>query len=128
MLKSTDPAEIIQTRFNEGEGHYEYYVHYEGYNRRLDEWVPRDRIMSSRFDMSDSRWKNSEHNPASDLLADSSDRKITRNQKRRHDEINHIQKVICLFTFFFFKFLLIKYLMLDLCGNGSNYCSIGKRT
>lgn len=27
-----------------------------------------------------------------DLLSDSSDRKITRNQKRRHDEINHIQK------------------------------------
>lgn len=88
-----DPAEIIQTRYNEGEGHYEYYVHYEGYNRRLDEWVPRDRIMSSRFDMSDQSWKNSDRNPASDLLADSSDRKITRNQKRRHDEINHIQKV-----------------------------------
>lgn len=27
-----------------------------------------------------------------DLLSDNSDRKITRNQKRRHDEINHIQK------------------------------------
>lgn len=27
-----------------------------------------------------------------DLLNDSTDRKITRNQKRRHDEINHIQK------------------------------------
>lgn len=38
-----DPAEIIQTRYNDQEGHYEYYVHYEGYNRRLDEWVPRDR-------------------------------------------------------------------------------------
>jgi hypothetical protein len=30
---------------------------------------------------------------AGDLLSDQSDRKITRNQKRRHDEINHIQKV-----------------------------------
>ncbi|XP_063988251.1 histone acetyltransferase KAT8-like [Diachasmimorpha longicaudata] len=89
---SWHPAEIIQTRFNDGEGHYEYYVHYEGYNRRLDEWVPRDRIMSSRFDMSDTSWKTSENAPAGDLLADSSDRKITRNQKRRHDEINHIQK------------------------------------
>lgn len=68
-------------------------MHYEGYNRRLDEWVPRDRIMSSRFDMSDTSWKTSENAPAGDLLADSSDRKITRNQKRRHDEINHIQKV-----------------------------------
>lgn len=67
-------------------------MHYEGYNRRLDEWVPRDRIMSSRFDMSDRSWKGGELNPAGDLLSDSSDRKITRNQKRRHDEINHIQK------------------------------------
>lgn len=34
-----DPAEIIQTRFSETDNQYEYYVHYEGYNRRLDEWV-----------------------------------------------------------------------------------------
>ncbi|KAL1117698.1 hypothetical protein AAG570_004013 [Ranatra chinensis] len=84
------PAEIIQTRYNDQENHYEYYVHYEGYNRRLDEWVPRDRIMNSRFDMSEQQWKNSERNPV-DLL-DQTDRKITRNQKRKHDEINHIQK------------------------------------
>uniref|UniRef100_A0A1B6CTY5 Chromo domain-containing protein n=1 Tax=Clastoptera arizonana TaxID=38151 RepID=A0A1B6CTY5_9HEMI len=88
---SWHPAEIIQTRFNEQESHYEYYVHYEGYNRRLDEWVPRVRIMSSRFDMSDHQWKNNERNTIE--LLDQSDRKITRNQKRRHDEINHIQKV-----------------------------------
>lgn len=85
------PAEIIQTRYNDQDGHYEYYVHYEGYNRRLDEWVQRDRIMSSRFHMSDQQWKNNEKN-SSDLLSDQTDRKITRNQKRRHDEINHIQK------------------------------------
>lgn len=35
----SDPAEIIQTRYNENDQQYEYYVHYEGYNRRLDEWV-----------------------------------------------------------------------------------------
>lgn len=34
-----------------------------------------------------------DRNSGTDLLADSSDRKITRNQKRRHDEINHVQKV-----------------------------------
>jgi histone acetyltransferase MYST1 len=43
--------------------------------------------------MSDQQWKNSERICAGDLLSDQSDRKITRNQKRRHDEINHIQKV-----------------------------------
>ena len=35
-------AEIIQTRQNEG-GYPELYVHYEGYDRRLDEWVELDR-------------------------------------------------------------------------------------
>lgn len=35
----SDPAEIIQSRYNDLERQYEYYVHYEGYNRRLDEWV-----------------------------------------------------------------------------------------
>jgi histone acetyltransferase MYST1 len=49
--------------------------------------------MISHFDMSDQQWKNSERICAGDLLSDQSDRKITRNQKRRHDEINHIQKV-----------------------------------
>lgn len=94
----SDPAEIIQSRYNEQENHFEYYVHYEGSNRRLDEWVPRDRIMSSRFDMSEQRWKSSDRN--SKDMTDGLDRKITRNQKRRHDEINHIQKV-CHFFFVF---------------------------
>ncbi|KAL3274825.1 hypothetical protein HHI36_019608 [Cryptolaemus montrouzieri] len=95
---SWHPAEIIQTRYNDTEQQYEYYVHYEGYNRRLDEWVPRGRIMSSRFNMTeggqkinpDKVWKD--RPVVNDLLSDSTDRKITRNQKRRHDEINHIQK------------------------------------
>ncbi|CAH1405173.1 unnamed protein product [Nezara viridula] len=92
--KSDDwhPAEIIQSRFNEQENHYEYYVHYEGYNRRLDEWVPRDRIMNSRFDMSDQQWKNVNVEKGTVDILELTDRKITRNQKRRHDEINHIQK------------------------------------
>jgi len=51
------------------------------------------RVMISHFDMSEQQWKNNERMCAGDLLSDQSDRKITRNQKRRHDEINHIQKV-----------------------------------
>lgn len=57
--------------------------------------------MSSRFHLSeggkgsakapgDKAWKD--RPVVNDLLSDSSDRKITRNQKRRHDEINHVQK------------------------------------
>lgn len=39
------PAEIIHRRVNEGgSGDVEYYVHYEGFNRRLDEWVAKDRM------------------------------------------------------------------------------------
>lgn len=90
-------AEIIQIRYNDSAQQYEYYVHYEGYNRRLDEWVPRSRVMISRFQLGegqkisdDKTWKN--RSLVTDLLSDNTDRKITRNQKRRHDEINHIQK------------------------------------
>ncbi|XP_037518987.1 histone acetyltransferase KAT8 [Rhipicephalus sanguineus] len=82
------PAEIIQVRpCDHDVGKWEYYVHYEGYNRRLDEWVDRD-----RFNLSSSQ-KEDLKNPMSQAdLIEQSDRKITRNQKRRHDEINHIQK------------------------------------
>ncbi|CAK1547357.1 unnamed protein product [Leptosia nina] len=81
------PAEIIQTRYNSSDSCYEYYVHYVGCDRRLDEWVPRHRIMSDRFDGCDQSNNKSDH-----LLTDKSGRKITRNQKRKHDEINHVQK------------------------------------
>ena len=40
-------AEIIQKRINDTGKEYEYYVHYENHNRRLDEWVLRDRVMVS---------------------------------------------------------------------------------
>lgn len=53
-------------------------------------------IMNSRFDISEKTWKQQkEVNKIPDLL-NQSDRKITRNQKRRHDEINHVQMVIFL--------------------------------
>ena len=76
-------AEIIQKRLNDSAKEFEYYVHYENHNRRLDEWVLRDRIMVS----TDGYVAENGH----DMIGDS-DRKITRNQKRKHDEINHVQK------------------------------------
>lgn len=103
----TDPAEVIQSRLNDQDNHYEYYVHYEGLNRRLDEWVPRDRIMSSRFDLNEQHWKNSDKNNKD--MTDGLDRKITRNQKRRHDEINHVQKVGYIY---FLKLLFSLYLVI----------------
>ncbi|KAE8289416.1 Histone acetyltransferase KAT8 [Larimichthys crocea] len=37
-------AEVIQSRLNEQEGREEFYVHYVGFNRRLDEWVGKARL------------------------------------------------------------------------------------
>ena len=76
-------AEIIQKRYNDAAKEWEYYVHYENYNRRLDEWVMRNRMMSS--------YDGLETENGHDMVGES-DRKITRNQKRKHDEINHVQK------------------------------------
>lgn len=125
LTKRTDgtvhPAQVIQARFTEF-NYYEYYVHYVGLNRRLDQWVNRSRILypSSSPDsieptqvtpglplttpatnVNNQTTNTSVESPAatpfdSHLITsaadDSSDRKITRNQKRRHDEINHVQK------------------------------------
>ncbi len=60
-------------------------------NRRLDEWVGLDSIdLAQRIE--DSALHGDTQIVVADL-ADSTDRKITRNQKRKHDEINHVQKV-----------------------------------
>ncbi|KAL4084492.1 hypothetical protein QTP88_023782 [Uroleucon formosanum] len=82
-------AQVLHTRINNTSHLFEYYVHYEGYNRRLDQWVPRDRIMNSKFNISEKNWKQKDMNKNLDNL-NGPDRKITRNQKRRHNEINHV--------------------------------------
>ncbi|XP_077541646.1 histone acetyltransferase KAT8-like [Haemaphysalis longicornis] len=82
------PAEIIQVRpCEQDEGKWEYYVHYEGYNRRLDEWVDKD-----RFNLTASQKEEMKNPMVQSDFMEQTERKITRNQKRRHDEINHIQK------------------------------------
>lgn len=70
-------------------GVYEYYVHYDGFNRRLDEWVARSAIDT------DKKCPASETETAKEVIQlDPVDqnKKLTRNQKRKHDEINHVQK------------------------------------
>ncbi|KAB7496683.1 Double-stranded RNA-specific editase 1, partial [Armadillidium nasatum] len=143
-------AEIIQRRYNDIEQQHEYYVHYQGLNRRLDEWVTKEslkliiltkqgskklefscllwifyrndktinyekfkvlkmkrkkknlyllfqsdmNICWKMIDLSDLYHRGSTSLTGSDVLNDqTAGRKITRNQKRKHDEINHIQKV-----------------------------------
>ncbi|RWS21929.1 histone acetyltransferase KAT8-like protein [Leptotrombidium deliense] len=95
-------AEIIEVRSNFQENNrYEYYVHYEGFNRRLDEWVDKYKIdLSSKSNNNSETESKSKPTPPPVVPmvtivpndSDKPDRKITRNQKRKHDEINHIQK------------------------------------
>ncbi|OCT59043.1 hypothetical protein XELAEV_18001533mg [Xenopus laevis] len=82
-------AEVIQSRLNEQEGREEYYVHYVGCNRRLDEWVDKNRLALTK-NVKDAVQKNTDQ--YLNELTEQPERKITRNQKRKHDEINHVQK------------------------------------
>lgn len=102
-------ATVIQTRLDAFKNP-EYYIHYDGINRRLDQWVPRDRIKKVPPEELQEYRKQKSTIATTTLIpidstngsiqvvgqatpgATDSDRKITRNQKRRHDEINHVQK------------------------------------
>ncbi|XP_065218609.1 histone acetyltransferase KAT8-like [Planococcus citri] len=92
------PAEIIHKRFNEERNYNEYYVHYDGCDRRLDQWLPPEQVKELLDENDDTK-------PGEQILSeaiaastiDSNEggyRKITRNQKRRHNEINHVPKSI----------------------------------
>ncbi|MGH0166316.1 UNVERIFIED_CONTAM: hypothetical protein FKN15_078094 [Acipenser sinensis] len=85
-------AELIQSRLNEQEGREEFYVHYVGFNRRLDEWVDKNRLALTKT-LKDAVQKNTDQYMSE--LSEQPERKITRNQKRKHDEINHVQKSRC---------------------------------
>ncbi|XP_032393880.1 histone acetyltransferase KAT8 [Etheostoma spectabile] len=88
--KTWHTAEVIQSRLNEQEGREEFYVHYVGFNRRLDEWVGKARLALTKT-VKDAVRKSTEIGSVGDL-GEQPERKITRNQKRKHDEINHVQK------------------------------------
>lgn len=80
-------SEIIHSR-KQADGTVDYYVHYQGCNRRLDEWVPQSRVDKTKpIPEIDSK-------PVSEYTSidGDSERTLTRNQKRKHDEINHVQK------------------------------------
>jgi hypothetical protein len=71
---------------------------YFSVNRRLDEWVDIEKVDLSTLNYENSR-KDSVSSGVQLLdVSNGSDRKVTRNQKRKHDEVNHIQKVILFVT------------------------------
>jgi len=61
-------------------------------NRRLDEWVPLGRFESLEKYGVDT-YHSGLHSTVGLDLVHGGDRKITRNQKRKHDAINHVQMV-----------------------------------
>lgn len=69
---------------------YEYYIHYENFNRRLDEWVKRDRMRPLDDDVGEHHGDGTDSGGLGGEM--NNERKITRNQKRKHDEINHVQQ------------------------------------
>eukprot|EP01027_Heterolobosea_sp_BB2_P022178 GEZU01032635.1.p1 GENE.GEZU01032635.1~~GEZU01032635.1.p1 ORF type:complete len:472 (+),score=177.53 GEZU01032635.1:150-1565(+) len=75
-------SEIIETRNVNGK--WEYYIHYTDQDRRLDEWVGIE-----NFDVKQQSKK--EEKKKKDDKSDATERKITRNMKRKFNEINHIQ-------------------------------------
>lgn len=84
-----DLAEIIEMRKTPDDG-MEFYVHYDGFNRRLDEWVPRNAIGADHKPVVNEN--ETKETTAEQAGTENANRKLTRNQKRKHDEINHVQK------------------------------------
>ena len=64
-------------------------------NRRMDEWV-----CLARIDTGKGPVEEGQKELESILELDGRERKVTRNLKRKHDEINHVQKVGCLLNLF----------------------------
>eukprot|EP00123_Amoebidium_parasiticum_P010803 comp20334_c0_seq2/m.25606 comp20334_c0_seq2/g.25606 ORF comp20334_c0_seq2/g.25606 comp20334_c0_seq2/m.25606 type:complete len:519 (-) comp20334_c0_seq2:21-1577(-) len=76
-------AEVLEVR--QGAEGPEYYVHYHEFNRRLDEWVTAARVQLPP-ETSPSKQQ------AGQTKQNEPDRTLTRNMKRKHDEMNHVQK------------------------------------
>ena len=84
------------------------YIVYLAVNRRMDEWVTVERVGVERGPVEETP-KDTE------LMLESlngRERKVTRNLKRKHDEINHVQKVhvhnytyICMYMYMYINVL-----------------------
>ncbi|KYR02714.1 HAM group protein [Tieghemostelium lacteum] len=82
-------CEIIEKRESEVEsGTYDYYVHYNEFNRRLDEWVHESKMDFSRVENGNSKPTSG----ANEKANEEGNKRMTRQNKRKISEINHIQK------------------------------------
>jgi len=76
-------AEVLEKRINPNNNREEFYVHYEGLDRRLDEWIPGEKLEQEIIESASS----SSMNQKEEVM-------LTRNKKRKHDEINHVPQAI----------------------------------
>lgn len=60
-----------------------YYVHYNGMDRRLDEWVDKSRIVDD---------ENEHTSAVTPVEAFTYGKTLTRSQRRFQEEFNHLQK------------------------------------
>jgi hypothetical protein len=70
-------ARVVERRLDKS-GNWEYYMHYEDFDRRLDEWVGADRLGDEVI----------KHRSSGEVASAESNQKMTRTQKRRFDEIH----------------------------------------
>ncbi|QDZ19030.1 MYST family histone acetyltransferase [Chloropicon primus] len=91
------PAEVISRRkVGKKDEKYLYYVHYLEYNKRLDEWVEHSRLSPitspaelKKMDSLKSPSVLSPRHTGIEAGPGQLERKVTRNLKRRYDEIHH---------------------------------------
>uniref|UniRef100_A0A6U1GV64 histone acetyltransferase n=1 Tax=Tetraselmis chuii TaxID=63592 RepID=A0A6U1GV64_9CHLO len=88
-------AQIVDQRYNTGDGLFSYYVHYVDFDKRLDEWVSVSRLQPFTPGVAPSEPLMSPRlgGGAGELLSPvSQERKLTRKLKRRYEEVMHVQK------------------------------------
>ncbi|CAL5225358.1 g8161 [Coccomyxa viridis] len=87
------PAEIIERKVA-SDGSVSYYVHYMDFDKRLDEWVSQDRLVQlngcTQMDVLTPRMASLPILPQGHEVALGDNQKVTRQKKRRYNEINHV--------------------------------------
>lgn len=82
------PAEVIQKRSLQDANTFEYYVHFTNCDRRLDRWLPQEEVKFIPSSQENEEPAPSTTSTISAIIPDINNRKMTRTQKKRLDEIN----------------------------------------
>lgn len=86
------PADVVERRVAR-DGVTEYYVHYIDFNKRLDEWVTPDRVETHVPGLTPTLADCvSPVSPVDGTPHATGDRKLTRNLKRRYEEVHNVTR------------------------------------